>query len=324
MRRIASALFAAAFAALLVPAPAAAQYPSKPVRWIIAWPAGGPTDTIGRMVAQKLGEALGQQVLVENRPGAAGMIGSEAVARSAPDGHTLLMAVVQDVTRPALVPKIPFDVLKDLEPIIKVYDLPFIISVNRSVVPVDNLEQLIAYARERGDKFQYATPSNGSVGHLSFELLKQLAKFDATHIPYKGSAPAMQDLLGGQVPMMYGDMVSALANIRAGKIKAIAVSTAARVPVLPDVPTVAESGFPGFLGVAWGGIMVPAGTPAAIKERLYRETAKILETPDVQARIRGVGVEPAAIVPQEAFGAFMRSEMDKWGKVIRERDIRAQ
>jgi tripartite-type tricarboxylate transporter receptor subunit TctC len=301
-----------------------AQYPSKPVRWVIAWPAGGPTDTIGRIVAQKLGESFGQQVLVENRPGAAGMIGSEAVARSAPDGHTLLMAVVQDITRPAMVPKVPFEILKDLEPVIKIYDLPFLIAVNRSIFPVDTLEQLIAWAKQNPGKLQYATPSNGSMGHLSFELLKQLASFDATHVPYKGSAPAMQDLLGGQVPMMYGDMVSALANIRAGKIKAIAVSTATRVPVLPDVPTVAESGFPGFLGVAWGGIMVPAGTPPATKERLYAETAKILQTPDVQARIRSVGVEPAPVAPPEGFGSFMRSEMDKWGKLIRDRDIKAQ
>jgi tripartite-type tricarboxylate transporter receptor subunit TctC len=298
---------------------ARAQYPAKPVSLVVAWPAGGPTDTIARIMAQKLGEAFGQQVLVENKPGAAGMIGSNQVVRSPADGHTLLMAVVQDITRPSLLPSVPFSIEKDLEPIIKVYDLPFIITVNPKVLGVKTLGDLVAYAKANPGKLQYASPSAGSVGHLSFELIKQIAGFEATHVPYKGSAPAINDLLGGQVPMMYGDMVSALPHIQAGRIAAVAVSTAGRVGAIPDVPTVAESGFPGFLGVAWGGLMVPAGTPAAVKQRLHAEGARALAADDVKGRIRGLGVEPAPVASPEDFGAFMRSEMAKF---IRERSIR--
>jgi len=299
-----------------------AQYPAKPVSLVVAWPAGGPTDTIARIMAQKLGEAFGQQVLVENKPGAAGMIGSSGVARATPDGHTLLMAVVQDITRPSLLPSVPFSIEKDLEPIIKVYDLPFIITVNPKVLGVKTLSELVAYAKANPGRLQYATPSAGSVGHLSFELIRQLAGFDAVHVAYKGSAPAINDLIGGQVPMMYGDMVSALPHIKSGRIAAVAVSTASRVGAIPDVPTVAESGFPGFLGVAWGGLMVPAGTPAAIKQRLHAEGAKALAAEDVKQKIRGLGVEPAPVASPEDFGAFMKSEMAKWGKLIRERNIR--
>jgi tripartite-type tricarboxylate transporter receptor subunit TctC len=312
----------AMLALLAVPAAAQAQYPAKPVSLVVAWPAGGPTDTIARIMAQKLGDALGQQVLVENKPGAAGMIGSSGVARAAPDGHTLLMAVVQDITRPSLLPSVPFSIEKDLEPIIKVYDLPFIITVNPKVLNARTLADLVAFAKANPGRLQYATPSAGSVGHLSFELIKQLAGFDAVHVAYKGSAPAINDLLGGQVAMMYGDMVSALPHIKAGRIAAVAVSTAHRVGAIPDVPTVAESGFPGFLGVAWGGLMVPAGTPTAVKQRLHAEGAKALAADDVKSRIRGLGVEPAPVASPEDFGAFMRSEMAKWGKLIRERNIR--
>ena len=301
-----------------------AQYPEKPIRLIVAWPAGGPTDTIARIMALKLGNALGQQVLVENKPGAAGMIGSAEAARSPADGYTMSMAVVQDVTRPSLMPKVPFDIQKDLEPLVKVYDLPFIITVNPQVFPVSSLRQIIDFAKANPGKLQYASPSNGSIGHLSFELIRQLAGFDAIHVPYKGSAPAINDLVGGQIPMMYGDMVSALPHIRSGRIKAVVVSTASRVPVLPDVPTVSESGFEGFLGVAWGGLVVPAGTPRTVKDRLYRESAKALSNEEVQQRIRDLGVEPAPVKSSEDFGAFMRSEMEKWGKLIKERGIQAQ
>lgn len=317
-------IFLLAAAALLACAPACAQFPNKAVRVVVAWPAGGPTDTIARVMAQKLGDALGQQVIVENKPGAAGMIGSESVARSPADGHTLLMAVVQDVTRPSLVSKVPFDIQKDLEPLIKVYDLPFLITVNPLVLRVGSLAELISYARANPGKLLYASPSSGSIGHLSFELIKQLAQFDAAHIPYKGSAPAINDLLGGQIAMMYGDIVSALPHIQSGRIKPIAISTAARIATLPDVPTVAESGYPGFLGVAWGGLMVPAGTPPAVRERLHGEAARALAGEDVRQRIRGLGVEPAAVGTAEDFGLFMRGEMAKWSKLIRERGIRSE
>jgi tripartite-type tricarboxylate transporter receptor subunit TctC len=309
---------------LAAPGAAWSQYPEKPLRLIVAWPAGGPTDTIARIMAQKLGEALGQQVLVENKPGAAGMIGSAEAARSPADGYTMSMAVVQDVTRPSFMAKVPFDIQKDLEPVIKVYDLPFLITVNPQVFKVASLKGIIDFAKANPGKLQYASPSNGSVGHLSFELIRQLAGFDAVHVPYKGSAPAINDLIGGQIPMMYGDMVSALPHIRSGRIQAIAVSTAARVPVLPDVPTVAESGFEGFLGVAWGGLVVPAGTAKAVKARLYNESARALASDDVKQRIRALGVEPAAVRSAEEFGAFMRSEMSKWGKLIKDRGIQAQ
>jgi len=302
----------------------ASRYPNRPLRLIVAWPAGGPTDTIARLMAQKMGDGFGQQVLVENRPGAAGMIGTGETVRAPADGYTMSMLVVQDVTRPALMAKVPFDVQKDLSPLIKVYDLPFLIAVNPQNLAVKSLGDLIEYAKKNPGKLQYASPSNGSMGHLSFELIKQLAGFDATHVPYKGSAPAINDLIGGQIPMMYGDMVSALPHIRSGRIKAIAIGTSARLGVLPDVATVAESGFEGFLGVAWGGLALPAGTPRPIMDRLYAEASKALATDDVQKRIRALGVEPAAVRSSEDFGAFMGSEMAKWGKLIKDRGIQAQ
>ena len=311
-------------ACLLGSTPVWSQYPTKTVRIVVAWPAGGPTDTIARVTAQKLGESLKQSVIVDNRPGAMGGIGSEVAARSTADGHTLLMAVLQDVTRPSLMSKLSFDVKKDLEPIIRVYDLPFIITVNPKVLRVSTLDELIAYAKANPGKLQYASPSIGSAGHLSFELLKQLASFEATHVPYKGSAPAITDLLGGQVAMMYGDIVSALPHVRSGRINAIAVSTAARVQSLPSVPTVAESGFPGFLGVAWGGLMVPAGTPDAIKTRLNKEVGAMLSADEVQKRFREVGVEPAAPGTRDDFGAFMSNEMGKWSKLIKDRGIKLE
>lgn len=303
---------------------ALAQYPDKPLKLIVAWPAGGPTDTIGRIMAQKLSEALGKPVVVENKVGAVGLLGTTEVAKAPADGHTLGMMVVQDVTRPAFMPNVPVDVMKDLAPIIKVYDLPFLITVNAQVFPVASLKDVVEHAKKGPNRLQYASTSNGSVGHLSFELMKTLAGFDAEHIAYKGSAPAINDLVGGHIPMMFGDMVSALPHVRSGKIKAIAIGTAKRVAVLPDVPTIAESGFPGFLGVAWGGLGVPAATPAAIRERLHREAARILAADDTQQRIRALGVEPAAPESSDAFRGFMQSEMEKWGKVIRERKIQAQ
>jgi tripartite-type tricarboxylate transporter receptor subunit TctC len=301
-----------------------AQYPVKPVRIIVGWPAGGPTDTIARIMAQELGDALGKPVLVQNKPGADGMIGTAEATRSPADGYTMSMVVVQDVTRPALMPKVPFDIEKDLEPVIKVYDLPFLITVNPRVFPVNSLADIISYARKDPGRLQYASPSNGSMGHLSFELIRHLAGFEAVHVPYKGSAPAITDLIGGQVPMMYGDMVSALPHIRAGRIKAIAIGTSRRSAVLPDVPTVAESGFAGFLGVAWGGLALPSGAPKAIKDQLHAESAKVLSSDHVQERIRTLGVEPSAPGSAAQFAEFMHSETLKWGKLIKESGIRSQ
>jgi tripartite-type tricarboxylate transporter receptor subunit TctC len=311
-------------ASVLCSAPAWSQYPAKTVRIIVAWPAGGPTDTIARVTAQRLSDSLKQSVIVENRPGAMGGIGSEMAARAAPDGYTLLMAVLQDTTRPSLMSKVSFDVKKDLEPIIRLYELPFIITANPKVLGVSTLQELISYAKANPGKLQYASPSIGSAGHLSFELIKQLSKFEAMHVPYKGSAPAIADLLGGQIPVMYGDIVSALPHIRAGRINAIAVSTTKRIPALPAVPTVAESGFPGFLGVAWGGLMVPAGTPQAVKARINAEVAAALSADEIQKKFRDVGVEPAVPGTPDEFGAFMSNEMDKWGTLIKDRGIRLE
>jgi tripartite-type tricarboxylate transporter receptor subunit TctC len=308
----------------LLAVPAFAQYPDKALRLIVPWPAGGPTDTIGRIMAQKLSEGFGKSVVVENKVGAVGLLGTTEVARAPADGYTLGMVVVQDVTRPAFLPSVPIDVMKDLTPIIKVYDLPFLITVNPQVFPVATLKEIIDYAKKNPGKLQYASTSNGSVGHMSFELIKTLAGFEAVHIAYKGSAPAINDLLGGHIPMMFGDMVSALPHVRSGKIRAIAIGTAKRVAVLPNVPTIAESGFPGFLGVAWGGLAVPAATPAAVRERLHQEAARILASDDTQQRIRALGVEPAPADSAEAFRGFMQAEMEKWGKLIRDRKIEAQ
>ena len=316
-RLVLGALFLAAGAAA-----SAENYPDRMLKLVVPFPPGGPTDVAARIIGQKMGEGLKQQVVVENRPGASGMIGADAVAKSAPDGYTMMVLANPTLLFPHLTSRKGLDVFKELAPVGSAYDLPIVMVVNPQKMPdVNGLQDLIAKAKAQPGALNYTSAGNASFGHLSTELLKNLGQFDIQHVPYKGSAPALQDLLGGQVPMMFSDMIAALPHIRSGKLRPIAVGSAKRVSFTPDVKTVAEQGFPGFDASAWGGLMVPAGTPQPVVERLSRELQAALADKDVQARLLGAGTIANYEAPDK-MAARMRSDYDRWGKVIRDNGIK--
>jgi len=314
-----------ALAALLCAAAgsAAAQgYPDRLIKLVVPFPPGGPTDVASRIISQKMSEGLKQQIVVENRAGASGMIGAEAVAKSAPDGYTLMMLATPTLLFPHLSNYKGTDLFRDFTPIGAAYDLPIVMVVNPGRMPdVNSLQDLIAKAKNQPGALNYTSAGNGSFGHLSTEMLKNLGQFDIRHVPYKGSAPAMQDLLGGTVPMMFSDMIAALPHIKAGKLKAIAVGSAKRVAFTPEVKTVAEQGFAGFDAVAWGGLLAPAGTPKEVVDRLNRELQAALGDKDVQARLLNAGTIAAYESPERT-KARMQADFDRWGKVIRDNEIK--
>ncbi|HEY4137833.1 MAG TPA: tripartite tricarboxylate transporter substrate binding protein, partial [Casimicrobiaceae bacterium] len=280
-------MLAAAVAFGVVVAPFAtgqSTYPTKPVRLVVPFPAAGTTDIIARATAQKLSEAWGQQVIVDNRPGAAGNIGSELVAKSAPDGYTLLMGTVgTHAINPSLYAKMPYDHVKDFAPVILVAGVPNVLVVNPEL-PVKSVPELIAYAKANPGKLNFASSGSGTSIHLSGELFKAMTGVQMTHVPYKGSAPALTDLVGGQVQLMFDNLPSSLAFIKAGKLRAIAVTSKARAAALPDVPTVAES-IPGFEASSWFGILAPAGTPPDIIARINGEVTRWLATPEAKDKL---------------------------------------
>ncbi len=301
---------------------AADTYPSKPIRFIVPFPPGGPTDVVARLVGQKLSESLGQSVVIDNRPGAGGIIGTDQGAKAAPDGYTIIAATAQLAVHPSLQPKMPFDVAKDFAPIGQTYDLPMVMVVNLDV-PAKTFQDVIKLAKDKPGEFSYTSSSNGSFGHLAIEQLKSVGGFDMVHIPYKGAAPAMTDVLAGQVPFMFSDIITALPHIRDNKVRAIAIGNAKRSELLPELPTVADAGFPGFSVSAWGGIMAPKGTPKEVIDRLSGEIRKIMADPDVRKRMLQLGVEPVASSPEE-FAALIRADTERWAKVIKENKIVAE
>ncbi|WP_427310578.1 Bug family tripartite tricarboxylate transporter substrate binding protein [Cupriavidus sp. H39] len=307
----------------LAAAPALAEtYPSKPIRLVVPFPPGGPTDTAARIIGQKLSESLKQPVVVDNRPGASGTIGAENVAKSPADGYTLLVLATPTLLAPHLIHRKGYDIFKDFTPIGAAYDLPIVMVVNPQAMPdVTSLPQYIAKARARPGALNYTSAGNGSFGHLSTELLKNLGHFDVQHVPYKGSAPAIADLLAGQVPMMFSDMIAALPHIKAGKLRPIAVGSSKRVSFTPEVKTVAEQGFPGFDATAWGGLLAPAGTPKEVVATLSAELKQALADPTVQQKMLGAGTV-AAYMPPEQLAARMKTDYSKWGKVIQDNGIR--
>ncbi|WP_420993216.1 Bug family tripartite tricarboxylate transporter substrate binding protein [Cupriavidus sp. 30B13] len=320
-RRAGAAILAAALP-LCASQAFADAYPSKPIRLVVPFPPGGPTDTAARIIGQKMGEALKQTVVVDNRPGASGTIGAEAVAKSAPDGYTLMVLATPTLLAPHLIARKGYDIFKDFTPVGAAYDLPIVMVVNPQAMPdVTDLQQYIARAKVRPGALNYTSAGNGSFGHLSTELLKSLGHFDVQHVPYKGSAPAISDLLAGQVPMMFSDMIAALPQIKAGKLRPIAVGSARRVSFTPDVKTVAEQGFPGFEATAWGGLLAPAGTPKDVIARLSAELKAALADPVVQEKMLGAGTV-AAYMPPEQLAARMRNDYKKWGKVIQDNGIK--
>jgi len=310
----------ACIAALEGAAPAAAQapaYPTKPIRLVVPFPPAGATDILARAVAQKLTEVWGQSVVVDNRPGAGGNIGSELVARAAPDGYTLEMGTVgTHAINSSLYAKMPYDHVKDFAPVILVAAVPNVLVVNPAV-PANSVRELIAYAKANPGKLNFASSGSGTSIHLSGELFKVMAGVEMTHVPYKGSAPALQDLLGGQVQLMFDNLPPSLPQIKAGKLRALGVTTAARSPALPDVPTIAESGLPGFESSSWFGVLAPAGTPPAIIAKLNAEIAKWLATPEAKDRLVAIGANGAGGSPED-FAKHIAAETAKWAKVVKE------
>jgi tripartite-type tricarboxylate transporter receptor subunit TctC len=302
----------------LVAALACAQtYPTKPIRLVVPFPPGGATDILARDVAQKLTEAWGQSVIVDNRPGAGGNIGSELVAKSAPDGYTLEMGTVgTHAINASLYAKMPYDHVKDFTPVILVAGVPNVLVVNPAL-PANSVAELIAYAKANPGKLNFASSGNGTSIHLSGELFKVMAGVQITHIPYKGSAPALQDLLAGQVQMMFDNLPPSLPQIKAGKLRALAVTSLARAPALPDVPTLAESGLPGFEASSWFGILAPAGTPAPIVAKLNAEIAKWLATPEAKEKLSKQGANAAGGTPDD-FAKHIATETAKWAKVVKD------
>ena len=303
----------AAFAFAQAPAP----YPTKPIRLVVPFPPAGATDLLAREVAKHLTEAWGQSVVVDNRPGAGGNIGSELVAKSAPDGYTLEMGTVgTHAINASLYSKMPYDHIKDFVPVILVAGVPNVLEVNPSV-PVNSVQELIAYAKANPGKLNFASSGSGTSIHLSGELFKVMAGVQMTHVPYKGSAPALADLLSGQVQLMFDNLPPSLPQIKAGKLRALAVTSSTRAPALPDVPTVAEAGLPGFEASSWFGVLAPAGTPPAIVAKLNAEIAKWLTTPEAKEKLAGVGANIAGGTPED-FARHIQAETAKWAKVVKE------
>lgn len=291
-------------------------YPSRPVRLVVPYPPGGTTDILARLLAERVGPSLGQQMIVENRAGATGMIGAESVARSAPDGHTLLMGVNGPLSiMPAIREQMPYDSLKDFAPVILAARAPKLFVVHPSI-PAATPRDLAQHLKAAPARVSFASAGFGSTGHLVLEQFKVQAGVEMTHVPYKGGGPAIADLVAGHVQVAAEVMPQLLPLVTAGKIRAIAITSSARSSVLPALPTVAESGFPGFESYTWFGIVTPSGTPTAAIERLHAEFEKVLLTTDLQKRLQELGAEYAKNTSAE-FGQFMRSEFEKWRRVVK-------
>jgi tripartite-type tricarboxylate transporter receptor subunit TctC len=308
-------LLCAALAVFLSPA-LAQQYPTRPVRFVVPFAPGGSTDTLARTIGVKLADSLGQQVVVDNRPGANGDIGMMIVAKAPPDGHTILLGYIANLAiAPSLYAKLPFDPVKDYAHITQIATSPNVLTAHPSV-PAKGLQELIALAKTKPGAINFASTGVASVGHLTGELLNNLAGMKMTHVPYKGGGQAIIDLLGGHVQVMFSGFSAAMPHIKSGKVRALAVTGIKRSPALAEVSTIAEQGFPGVEATAWYGVLAPAGTPKPVVTRLHGETVRILKLPDVSQRLDGLGFEIVGSTPEQ-FGAYIRSEIKKWEKVVK-------
>ncbi len=315
-----------AIAALGILAPGLAwpqAYPTKPVRLIVPFPPGGSTDIVARIVAQKLGERLGQQVVVENRGGAGGTIGTEAVAKAAPDGYTLGVASTSThAVAPSVYTKLGYDPVKDFAPISLVAVSPYLLVVNPDV-QAKSLQEFVAYAKARPGKLNYASAGTGSTTHLAMEMLKSAAGLYIVHIPYNGNGPAGTAVLAGQVEALFGSLPAVLPHAKSGRVRPLAVGTPKRSPALPDVPTVAESGFPGFDASLWLAIMAPAGTPPAIVDRLHKEIVAVIGAPDTADALGKAGAEPLTSTPAE-LASMVKDGVGKYAKIVKQAGIKAE
>lgn len=302
--------------ALCACVPALAQpWPDKPIKLVVAAGPGSSLDTLARVIGDKLKDRIGQSVVVENKPAAGGTVATAEVAKAAPDGYTMLLGFNGPLAFGPLLQKLPYDVQKDLAPVIITSSQPNVLVVNAQL-PVKSLQELVAYAKANPGKLAYASVGNGSSSHLNMELLKSMAGFDALHVPFNGSPPAVTATIQGETQMMFAVMQPLQAQIQAGKLRAIAVTTAKRFPLLPDLPPIAESGYPGFEALAWNGIMVPAGTPKPVIAKLNAEINAILKQPDVVAKMNAAGFDLIG-GPPEDFGALVKGESERWAPVIR-------
>lgn len=315
-----SCILCASGFALAVPA-FAQSFPAKPIRWILPYPPGGGSDTIARPVARKLSENVGQQVIVDNRGGAGGNIGMEAAARSAPDGYTVVMGLTaQLAVNPGLYQKLPYDPVRDFEPITLLANGAYLLVAHPSL-PVKSLKDVIAIAKKRPGELFYASSGNGSGAHLASELLNTMAGIRIVHVPYKGGGPALVDTISGQTQLLFATPIASAGHLQAGRLRAIAVSTTKRVNSMPDVPTAAESGLPGYDSGVWYGMLAPRGTPREIVARLNEEFRKVLADPGIRDFLTKSGIDPEGSSP-EGLAKYMRSEIDKWAKVIKSANIR--
>lgn len=299
-----------------------ATYPDKPIRLIVPFGPGGPADALSRLIGKKLTESMGQSVVIDNRSGASTIIGTEIAARAPADGYTLLMISTTHTVNPSLYKKLPYDPVKDFTPVTMVAATPFMLVVHPSV-PATTVAELVAYARAKPGALNYASSGNGSSIHLTTELFKAAAKIDMAHVPYKGSGPAFIDLIGGQVQMLFSSTVSSLPHVRSGKLHGLAVTSLKRAPGLATVPTIAESGYPGFESSSWFGVLVAAGTPNPIVDRLLAEISAALRAPEVNEALSSQGAAPGGYARQE-FGAYFVSEMKKWAAIVKTAQIRLE
>jgi tripartite-type tricarboxylate transporter receptor subunit TctC len=318
------ALFSVIIAMIALPGGASAQttYPAKPVRILVPFPPGGPADALARIVGDKLGQALGQPFVIENKPGAGGNIGMEQGAKAAADGYTLTLAPTGNLTiAPSLYAKLPYDPAKDYAPITVLATVPNILIVHPSV-PARSVAELIALAKAKPGTLNYASPGNGSGPHLAGELLKSMAGIDLVHVPFNGVGPAMTGVLAGDVQMFFAQSSAALPHVKSGKVIALGVASRKRIAAAPELPTIAEAGLPGFDVTSWYALVAPAGTPAAVVDRLHAEIVKVLGSADVREKIAALGAEPVGNTPAE-FAAMQRAEAARWAALAREANIRA-
>jgi len=322
MNKIKYLYFICGLICITAPVQAQTVYPTRAVRLIVPSSPGGGTDISTRILAPQLSRFLGQQVVVENRPGAASIIGTEAVAKAAPDGYTLLMGISALAINPAMYKNVPYDALKDFEPIAQTVALSNVLTIHPSLPP-RSLKEFIAFARARPGQLDFASAGNGSSPHLSMELFLVMTRLKMMHVSYKGSGPAVTDLIAGHMLVMMPNMLSAQSHIRSGRLRALGVTGSGRAPGAEDIPTIAEAGVPGYEAVQWYGMLAPAGTPRDIISKLHTGVARALEHPDVRKRLMNDGAEPVGSSP-EAFAAYLRAETVKWAQVIRAAGIKPE
>jgi tripartite-type tricarboxylate transporter receptor subunit TctC len=315
--------FAGMTMAVFAPMTVHAQtYPAKPIKIVVPYPPGGFNDTLGRTLAAKFTQDWGQPAIVENKPGANTLIGSDYVAKSAPDGYTLLVVAFPFAVTPSLIKSMPYDTVKDFAPVALAAQSPNLLVVNPAL-PVKSVADLIAMAKAKPDSMSYGSTGNGSSNHISMELFKSLAGVRIVHIPYKGSAPAVADLLGGQIQVMFDNAPNVLPQVKAGRLRALAQTGATRSPIAPDLPTLVEAGVAGYELTVWFGLVAPASTPREVIQKLNAEVLKILAMPEVRERFLAQGVEPLGSTPEQ-FGEHIKAQMVQWGKVVRDAGVQAE